>query len=208
MSKASELYQEGGVPLIVTQLDALESMRSRLCAALGLPADSTPETVAEAVETRRVVVPDQTEAPSVVALEAYPGQREHVAFLGAFKHELENPTPDQKPTSFDINRDYFEHYANVFSKDSERMAHGVGFKNGAEWHRQRFGVPSDRVLGDGMVEVEQKALERLKRIEICARDFQERQRNLVVSRDSFGFFKAGLALEAALRANQGGAKHA
>lgn len=65
-------------------------------------------------------------------------------------------------------------------------------------------IPADRVLGDGMVQVEQKTLERFKRIEVCARDFQERQRNLSASRDSYGFFQADNALEAALRANQGG----
>lgn len=75
---------------------------------------------------------------AVVVPEAYPGQREHVAFLGALKYELQNSTPDQTPTSFDINRDYFEHYANVFTKDNERMAHGVGFLNGAAWHRKHW----------------------------------------------------------------------
>lgn len=46
------------IDALLNERDALESMRSRLCAALGLPADSEPETVAEAVEARRVVVPD------------------------------------------------------------------------------------------------------------------------------------------------------
>lgn len=63
MQYAGKLYGEGGIPLMLTaqDVDALESMRSRLCAALGLPADSAPETVAEAVETHRVVVPELTE---------------------------------------------------------------------------------------------------------------------------------------------------
>lgn len=63
MEYTGRLYGEGGIPLMLTaqDVDALESMRSRLCAALGLPADSTPETVAEAVEARRVVVPELTE---------------------------------------------------------------------------------------------------------------------------------------------------
>ena len=42
----------------IQRLTPLESMRSRLCAALGLPADSAPETVVETVEARRVVVPE------------------------------------------------------------------------------------------------------------------------------------------------------
>ena len=46
---------------LLAHIDTLESMRSRLCDALGLPADSAPETVAEAVEARRVVVPELTE---------------------------------------------------------------------------------------------------------------------------------------------------
>ena len=45
---------------LLAHIDTLESMRSRLCDALGLPADSAPETVAEAVEARRVVVPEPT----------------------------------------------------------------------------------------------------------------------------------------------------
>ena len=45
-------------PVTLAHIAPLESMRSRLCAALGLPADSAPETVAEAVEARRVVMPD------------------------------------------------------------------------------------------------------------------------------------------------------
>ena len=48
------------IDALLNERDALESMRSRLCAALGLPADSAPETVAEAVEARRVVVPELT----------------------------------------------------------------------------------------------------------------------------------------------------
>lgn len=47
-------------PVTLAHIAPLESMRSRLCAALGLPADSAPETVAEAVEARRVVVPEPT----------------------------------------------------------------------------------------------------------------------------------------------------
>lgn len=95
----------------------------------------------------------------VVAEEVYPGQREHVAFLGALKYELENPTPSQAPTSFDINRDYFEYYANAFSKDNERMAHGVGFMNGASWHREHYGISANRVLADGMVGVDREGLQ-------------------------------------------------
>ena len=56
---------------IAPDADVLESMRSRLCAALGLPADSAPETVAEAVEARRVVVPELTEEALVRAGGAY-----------------------------------------------------------------------------------------------------------------------------------------
>ena len=63
MEYTGKLYGEEGIPLMLTasDVDALESMRSRLCAALGLPADSAPETVAEAVEARRVVVPELTD---------------------------------------------------------------------------------------------------------------------------------------------------
>lgn len=39
----------------VAKLKPLESMRSRLCAALGLPADSAPETVAEALNHTALV---------------------------------------------------------------------------------------------------------------------------------------------------------
>ena len=69
MEYTGKLYGEGGIPLILTasDVDALESMRSRLCAALGLPTDSAPETVAEAVEARRVVVPEPTEESLVRA---------------------------------------------------------------------------------------------------------------------------------------------
>ena len=58
MEYTGKLYGEGGIPLMLTasDVDALESMRSRLCVAMVLPADSTPETVADAVEARRVVV--------------------------------------------------------------------------------------------------------------------------------------------------------
>ena len=63
MEYTGKLYGEGGIPLMLTasDVDALESMRFRLCAALGLPADSAPEKVAEAVEARRVVVPELTD---------------------------------------------------------------------------------------------------------------------------------------------------
>ena len=73
MQYTGKLYGEGGIPLMLTasDVDALESMRSRLCAALGLPADSTPETVAEAVEARRVVVPELTEEALVRAGRPY-----------------------------------------------------------------------------------------------------------------------------------------
>ena len=73
MQYTGKLYGEGGIPLMLTasDVDALESMRSRLCAALGLPADSTPETVAEEVEARRVVVPELTEEALVRAGRPY-----------------------------------------------------------------------------------------------------------------------------------------
>ena len=86
MEYTGRLYGEGGILLMLTaqDVDALESMRSRLCAALGLPADSTPETVAEAVEARRVVVPDD-DRPSREFLENYvegfdPGERSAALF--------------------------------------------------------------------------------------------------------------------------------
>ena len=64
MQYAGKLYGEGGIPLALTSLDvdALDALRSRLCAALGLPADSAPEVVAEAVDGRAVVAPDLTES--------------------------------------------------------------------------------------------------------------------------------------------------
>ena len=73
MQYTGKLYGEGGIPLMLTasDVDALESMHSRLCAALGLPADSTPETVAEEVEARRVVVPELTEEALVRAGRPY-----------------------------------------------------------------------------------------------------------------------------------------
>lgn len=161
---------------------------------LGLVPDYTGEGSAwvPPVEARAVVVP-----------EAYPGQREHVAFLGALKYELENPTPDQKPTSFDINRDYFEHYANVFSKDNERMAHGVGFMNGAEWHRQHYAIPADRVPGEGMVAVkaeEWEAAQELLAQARCAAHAVEDEGEC----DMTGICRAVFACDS-LRANQGGA---
>jgi len=42
-------------PVTLAHIAPLESMRSRLCAALGLPADSTPETVAEALNHTALV---------------------------------------------------------------------------------------------------------------------------------------------------------
>lgn len=39
----------------------------------------------------------------------------------------------------------------------------------------------------------------LDRVAACARDFQDRQRNLTVSRDSWGFFQSDSALESALK---------
>ena len=51
-------------PVTLAHIAPLESMRSRLCAALGLPADSAPETVAESLGLREppaVVVPEMTE---------------------------------------------------------------------------------------------------------------------------------------------------
>ena len=40
---------------LLAHIDTLESMRSRLCAALGLPVDSAPETVAEALNHTALV---------------------------------------------------------------------------------------------------------------------------------------------------------
>ena len=73
MQYTGKLYGEGGIPLMLTasDVDALESMHSRLCAALGLPADSVPEKVADAVEARRVVVPELTEEALVRAGRPY-----------------------------------------------------------------------------------------------------------------------------------------
>ena len=43
------------IDVLLNERDSLESMRSRLCAALGLPADSAPETVAEALNHTALV---------------------------------------------------------------------------------------------------------------------------------------------------------
>ena len=105
------------------------------------------------------------------------------------------------------SREFLENYVEGFDP-GERSAALFGWREGRRHLRENSrAIPSDRVLGKGMVGVDRKALERLRRIETCARDFQERQRNLTISQDSYGFFQADNALESALRANQGGADH-
>ena len=53
-----------------------------------------------------------------------------------------------EPTMFDVNREYFENVANVFTSAKEREAHKTGFLAGVDWFRARA-IPADRVLGEG-----------------------------------------------------------
>ena len=51
---------------------------------------------------------------------------------------------------FDVNREYFERFATVFTSQHAREAHKTGFLAGVDWFREHSrAISSDRVLGEG-----------------------------------------------------------
>ena len=55
-----------------------------------------------------------------------------------------------EPTMFDVNREYFERFATVFTSQHAREAHKTGFLAGVDWFREHSrAISSDRVLGEG-----------------------------------------------------------
>ena len=59
-----------------------------------------------------------------------------------------------EPTMFDVNREYFERFATVFTSQHAREAHKTGFLAGVDWFREHSrAISSDRVLGEGMLSI-------------------------------------------------------
>jgi len=57
-----------------------------------------------------------------------------------------------EPTMFDVNREYFERFATVFTSQHAREAHKTGFLAGVDWFREHSrAIPADRVLGEGEI---------------------------------------------------------
>ena len=144
MEYTGKLYGEGGIPLMLTasDVDALESMHSRLCAALGLPEDSAPEKVAEAAEARRVAVPEHLlHELAMAAWDA--GADAGIVWCPDADRTKRGTTPLTPQEGLENSRTHF-------------AKHGSGSPN-SEFGRalqaireHARAIPADRVLGEGM----------------------------------------------------------
>ena len=110
-----------------------------------------------------------------------------------------------EPTMFDVNREYFERFATVFTSQHAREAHKTGFLAGVDWFREHSrAIPADRVLGEGMVQVDRRIIEKftsgcgewMPGLGRCGDQYPGGKRQLCAK---------CMPLRDALRANQGGA---
>lgn len=102
-----------------------------------------------------------------------------------------------EPTMFDVNREYFERFATVFTSQHAREAHKTGFLAGVDWFREHSrAISSDRVLGEGERKICSEEWMYLRSLERYARKHgPESIQDVIGCLDH-------------LRANQGGADHA
>ena len=133
----------------VAKLKSLESMRSRLCASLGLPADSAPETVAEAVKARRVVVPEHLlHDLAMAAWDA--GAEAGIVWdpdAPLEKRGIVLCTPEDGLENSRAN--FARHGSGSPNSDFCRALQAI--------REHARAIPADRVLGDGMVAVDPKS---------------------------------------------------